>query len=104
MRLLRHNPLIKPTLKSVLLDKPLRELFKKRYKDNYNFIYQAEDEIEGYYDTCTLIWDNFYLKAQKDLQNDFSLIPDILGDMVLSDREIVAFMWTVREFGIYYWI
>ena len=69
--------------------------FAKKYKENYDFLYEhdfvaGQDEAMDYYDTSLT-------PIQKEVRNRLC---EYLNDILISDRECSAFVFTLDDFDI----
>lgn len=72
----------------------LKTTFKLRYRTNYDFIYNMYDGIREMREAD--VEGNEFIRDQ----SKYEMIHDILGDWPVSNREICALAFTLREFGV----
>lgn len=68
--------------------------FLKQFNKEYNFLYDNNDNVVGY-DDALKYWDKFITK-----ENNKNFVSDFVkyrGDFISSDREVVAFMFTMEN-------
>lgn len=81
----------------------LKNIFTKRYKDNYKFLLKINDDTCDYKIACEKAWEKFCLKAKKEKENSLIFIPQLVKNILCTDREIAAFMYTIKEFNVMDW-
>lgn len=69
------------------------EEFQKKFRQEYNFLYDNRDNVAGYSDAVQA-FDEF-AKAHSDFIKEFV---NQTGDFVSSDREAAAFMFALDSF------
>lgn len=60
--------------------------FFKRFQKKYDFLYEHDDRVAGYYEA--LSFGNDYIKTHSDFVKEFNTYRQ---DILSSDREVVAF-------------
>jgi len=66
--------------------------FKKRFDEEYDFLYDHRDNVAGYYEAV----DSFdeFLKSEENARFVREFVAH-RGDMITSDREAAAFMFAL---------
>ena len=67
--------------------------FLNKFNNEYKFLYDNNDNIVGYYDA--LIEGDEFIKQHSEFVSEFV---KYRGDILSSDREIVAFMFALSDF------
>ena len=67
--------------------------FLDKFNENYNFLYINNDNVAGYSDA--LEYGENFIKEHIDFIQEFNKFRD---DILSSDREIVAFAFTLLDF------
>ena len=68
--------------------------FLDRFKENYNFLYNNNDHVAGYYEA--LDYGEKIIHEKPDFVGEFARFR---GDFLSSDREVAAFGYTLADFG-----
>lgn len=68
--------------------------FLDRFKENYNFLYDNNDRVSGYYEA--LDYGEKIIHEKPDFVGEFVRFR---GDFLSSDREVAAFGFTMSDFG-----
>ena len=68
--------------------------FWDRFKENYNFLYDNNDRVAGYYEA--LDYGEKIIHEKPDFVGEFVRFR---GDFLSSDREVAAFGFTLADFG-----
>ena len=76
------------------VDIPIEE-FAKKFKQEYSFLYEANGYVAGY-NEAVAEGDEF-IARHGDFVGEFARYR---GDVLSSDREVAAFMFTLDSFGV----
>lgn len=66
--------------------------FAEQFNKEYNFLYDHNDMVAGYHEA--LIEGDIFIKKHNDFVSEFV---KYRGDIISSDREVVAFMFALSE-------
>ena len=66
--------------------------FLERFNENYKFLYDNKDNIAGFNEALAL--GDKFIKEHSDFINEFNRYR---GDILSSDREVVAFIFTLED-------
>lgn len=66
--------------------------FNRKFGDAYEFLYDNNDNVAGYYDA--LREGDEFLKSHPEFVREFCAYR---GDLISSDREVVAFMFALSS-------
>ena len=66
--------------------------FESKFNENYKFLYDNNDNVAGYNEAVTAFDD--FLNTNSDFVKEFVIFR---GDAIMSDREAVAFMFTLDD-------
>ena len=66
--------------------------FLERFNENYKFLYDNKDNIAGFNEALAL--GDKFIKEHSEFVNEFN---KFRGDILSSDREVVAFMFTLDD-------
>lgn len=69
--------------------------FLRRFKKNYEFLYNAKGYVAGYDEA--LEYGNRFIEKYPATVREFNLYRE---DILSSDREVVAFAFTLEDMGI----
>lgn len=75
------------------VDIPIEE-FAKKFKQEYNFLYEVNGYVAGYNEA--LAEGDEFIKRHGDFVREFV---KYRGDVLSSDREVAAFMFALDSFG-----
>ena len=68
--------------------------FLNKFNENYNFLYEYEDNVAGYHEA--LDYGEKIIYENPDFVGEFA---KFRGDFLSSDREVAAFGFTLIDFG-----
>lgn len=68
--------------------------FYAKFCENYTFLYDVMDKVAGF-NEAVKAFDEF-LKENKEFVSEFA---EFRGDIIASDREAAAFMFTLEDMG-----
>ena len=66
------------------------EQFEQEFNKQYDFLYNARDNVAGYYEALEA--GDEFIKNHPDFIRQFAIYR---GDFISSDREVVAFMFAL---------
>lgn len=71
--------------------------FLKKFNEEYDFLYDNDDNVCGYYDA--LKEGDLFISDKKNI-NFIREFNEYRQDILSSDREVVAFMFTMESMGL----
>ena len=71
--------------------------FLKKFNEEYDFLYEHNDNVCGYYDA--LKEGDLFISDKKNI-NFIREFNEYRQDILSSDREVVAFMFTMESMGL----